>query len=723
MESRRESARITPPYRPQHVEFSLENIRANLHPDIRLTEEWILSLPRLSARSDEPNIAEIDLSSFWLPANSVYPVPQPITEQPRFAACMVLAVSAYWSSANTQKTRDVRAKSVASSLAKFLEFAWMKDKFELSSWTKEDFRSLATELAEGGWQHALKIKDRLLEAYEKTFQSDFSMLLRPPNGLDQGSICTATFQAQLGTNVQGQEVKIYHKALVEGAPGLDSKIKDAASIRNVFAAIVPKRPSTSMLRETFAVLNYAYDLPFGLGLSALPFEDGHISAKKLGRPCGRTANLTADQAARLFAESFRWVYSYGPKIVILLGEICEAVIQSHEEGRVVLGHDLDDVLQRSSSRQWLDQHLPMPVKGIDVVRTAAKSLSVRELILSLMSACFFLAATMNARRKDEISHRRFGLHKGCVKMVDEVLGLFEGEFYVEKTVCDYVSFYVNKATRDVVQLLEGIQILFDEVDVALGRGDPTSLPARERSLFTYRRISRIEGIRIERCWFDFEGNRPRGNARRFVEFALGEQKVKITPHMFRRAYALIFYYRYSNATLQALSFQMRHHSLGTTFVYVTDPWFVADAASIAAAFKDGEAKRQYALSLEARSFERKLGEVADELLIETVSSLLAGEPSLGSYARFVRFVHSKLSASIKFDEASLREASIKISSILRHRGHRPLCMPHGQCMAGTTRSIHLARCNVKGELGWTAAGRRQRCVHDVPITIRTNPTW
>ncbi len=85
--------------------------------------------------------------------------------------------------------------------------------------------------------------------------------------------------------------------------------------------------------------------------------------------------------------------------------------------------------------------------------------------------------------------------------------------------------------------------------------------------------------------------------------------------------------------------------------------------------------------------------MADELLGDTVLAVLTGAPSIGGYARFVRFVYSKLGTTVKFDKDGLQDASARISAIMKQRGHSPICMPHGQCMAGSTRSVHLARCS------------------------------
>ena len=49
----------------------IDSVRAQLHPNVELLDDWIIRIPKFAARSDENSTLTIDLSAIWLPSNSV----------------------------------------------------------------------------------------------------------------------------------------------------------------------------------------------------------------------------------------------------------------------------------------------------------------------------------------------------------------------------------------------------------------------------------------------------------------------------------------------------------------------------------------------------------------------------------------------------------------------------------------------------------------------------
>jgi hypothetical protein len=199
---------------------------------------------------------------------------------------------------------------------------------------------------------------------------------------------------------------------------------------------------------------------------------------------------------------------------------------------------------------------------------------LHHVVSMLITAAFIVVAVMNARRRDEIRHPKLGLKQGAIREIDRNLGLYEAIFYIEKSFKSYVPFYVNKATYDAFQVLVRLNELHLDAERAVG------LPATdssEASVFWQRPFRMVDGLSRERIWFEFD-QQPQGAAAKFVRYALGEKAngQAVSAHMFRRFYALIFFYRFEHATLQAIAYQLGHLNLGVTRQYVSDASLMSD---------------------------------------------------------------------------------------------------------------------------------------------------
>ena len=666
----------------------LDVVRAQLvSPDVSLDDDWTMRVERLDARADEQQQRPIALSGYWLPPNDVYRTPTNLSAKPELAGAIVLAVDCYLQRATDSKTRHERAAAVVATLTKAFEYLWLTHSFQIAAVTKAQWMKLANALATGGWHNALDIPKRLCAMLEDRGPATAGELLSQGTH-NPKSVRGEAFQAILGTNIDSRELHVYRPAL------LATKHSQANSdiVKDLTTPSVSLGFGYSMLRQSFEAINLLFDLPAGFAVGALPYP-GHVRlAKKLGRPPSRTRNLGALEAGDLLGHSFRWIYEYGPHIRDLIAEICDSVVRAHAEGLEARGHYIPQTLAISSARAWLDTRLPSPIVALDVrpKKGAAAGQSVRQVLLCLLSACFCLIATLNARRRDEVSHRKFGAHTGFVQAIDQSLGVYEGTFYVEKTLQDYMEFFVTKATYDAAMLLEALQASYDRVDRAFGRPTLDGLPIRERALFSYRRFSKAEGVGNKRLWFEF-GTRDDGNAHEFLRTALGRRPTKVpNPHMFRRLYALLLMYLHEIQSLQAVAYQLQHGSLNSTRTYCSDPIMRPEAERISAAFKQREGARRAAFTEHDRGIERELAIARDEKLLETVLAIVSGEPASGGYSPFIQRVHRRLARVVDF--SSLDEAARAVAKAIKARGQSPDPMRHGQCMAGAQLRVSLAKC-------------------------------
>lgn len=656
------------------------------HPDIDLSDDFTLRLKRLDAREDEEQERRIKLSDYWLPATEIYPDPQPLSGRLDMVAAIVLVIDEYFHRARQSKSRHEHAAFMVTTLAKFFEYLWVNEIYDLASANKNRlvFDSLPKLLAEGGWHQALGFKKRLTNALEKHGHELASKLLITGKNHLTG-IVPASVKESLGSNLVGREMAFYHAQILSFYEGPFNK---KATMRLEVGDVEPDGIGYSYLRQTLDTINFLADIQDGLDY--VPFPESVRLAKRYGKRPGRTKNLGALEASQLISESYRWLYIHGPIVERLIEGLCQEVISANGEERKVQGYSLDDWLSNSNDRVRLEESLGTPIQGVDMCR--GDGMSLRQVHHCLLTACFILVATMNARRRDEITHRKYGLHKGFAVVEDEAIGLYRATFYIEKTLQSYMEFYVNRTTWDVSQLLEKIQDTFDGLNEKLGRPLLSDSPKREQSLFGYHRLSRIGGVNPTRCWYEFESSRD-GNAMVFLRRALGpECKVGPHPHMFRRLYSLVFMYQYELPFFPALNQQLCHDSLSTTMVYVTDPALLEDTKRIDVKLKNTNDARRKAFKRHMEDIRFEIATVSDEKLVETIIAILDGAPVSGGYPSYIKRFYQRVSGHVDFSPLEQEKRVRAIADVVKRRGQTPKPMRHGQCMVGAQSPALGAKC-------------------------------
>ncbi|WP_156484704.1 hypothetical protein [Herbaspirillum chlorophenolicum] len=341
----------------------------------------------------------------------------------------------------------------------------------------------------------------------------------------------------------------------------------------------------------------------------------------------------------------------------------------------------------------MEEKIGITIGELDVSKPG--SYSVREVLLTLMTGCMVLVATMNGRRRDEVSHRKFGIHVGFTSVVDEEFEIYKGLFYIEKSIQDHDSFYVNKTTREVAILLESIQKAFDDLNSYLGRPTFADMPETERSLFAYHRFSRVEGMNETRNWFVFESTRD-SHSSIFLRFALGEDYV-LGPqsHMFRRIYALVLMYQHEIPSMQAVNFQLRQDNLNTTQIYLHDPLIRTESEQIRNKLDvngNGRAKR---FATHVRGLDKEVALVSDEMMIQKMLEIINGTPTSGGYPNFIKRFYRMISSRADFSQLTLQGKAERLAHVVKQRGHAPTPKREGICMVGNQSRVPGARCRSK----------------------------
>jgi hypothetical protein len=650
------------------------------HADLSLSDDWVLSLKRLEARFDEDQLWRFDFKKTWLPPNSLFPHLQRLTDKPALLRAVIMVVQEYLNRCKNSKSRTDRAKSVLQVTLLTIEYLWLSDIVELSSALPANFESIPEKLAQGGWFNALDILERAggLEI------SVLEGLLRPASMAESlaGSYATQKdIQEAIGTNCHNVISLLRKRGLARS--GKPSHTNEAGP---------ESRASARTIVNSLTTINFLFDIGPEWGVSFPPFKKPDQIGRKVGKPESRTKNIPVDVAARLLKEATSWIYEYGPVVAELLEDVTDEVVACRAVTRKWMGRRIKAFFDASQKRSAASAVLPFPIEFLDFGRQVPKGKhSLRQALLCTMSACFVVIATMNARRKDEILHRKFGLRNGDFRVLSASIELFEADFYIEKTYRRRIPFYVNRLTADAIQLLERIETSFHRIDINVPAEGVARGVSAERALFAYRRFSLMKGVGKERKWYDFTAYGHDSDALQFLSLATsGARKVPVAAHMFRRMYALVFYYQYENADLQSLMHQLGHFDLASTLVYITDPSSRPEIESIKAVMDITSTEIQRARSEHIESLQEELSVVGDEKQIEDIFAIIAGHNFSGGYAKYIRRIHSRLANIVRFNVAG--DEGEAVVAAVKQRGHFPRPMRHGQCMAGRTLSIKSARC-------------------------------
>ena len=658
---------------------------SRLHPDLKVTENFVLLVKKLDARADEEQFYPINLNKYWLAPNAVYPNGLPLASRADLTTAIIEVINAFLYRVDPSKSRHTRVAFIVGSVAKFFEYMWLNDIYKLSQLTGDLFDRLFDSLVEGGWHSALSIKVRLDQALSDFSEEDIGHPIFIGDNQNK-SVKSKELKKLLATNIETREVAVYFRVikLFQLEKGWILKLPKAAEEDSE----PPSGYGYSILRQTLEAINMLYGVTNGPQI--FPYFEHVIRSKRATSPPGKTINMSPAIAGMLLSSAFAWVYDYSEHVLKILSELCDSAVMASREGKVVLGCYFEKALSNSSARRSIEELIGLDIKWVDCTG-GRDGLSVRDLIQCLQTACFIVVAALNARRRDEIEHRKFGIHYGCCKEVEDSGGLYELTIYVEKSLKDYDVFYVGESTVKAVSVLEKMQDCYVSLDKLLGRDVWEATPPRERVLFSYRRMSRIAGVGEKKCWFHFEACSD-GAAKKFLSLALNEDvdSFPIRPHMFRRMYCLIFMYRYEFSDIRYLSQHLRHGDLVQTQTYITDPENVSELESIDSYY--GPKHASLSSKQQIIDIQLEMREVANEKLGDIVFSIIAGDSYAGGFSRFVRKIYKNFMKSVDFTELDIEARANKVASRLQGKGYLPEPFKHGNCMAGSARAQLTAAC-------------------------------
>lgn len=613
------------------------------------------------------------------------------------------------------KSGHTRLSSVLSTVSKLIEYGWLNGCYRGDDWSPALTERLLTELGTGGWAKALDLASRSRKLFEGTPPAMLRELIHPSKSLGlQWSLASAQICELLGTNAGSHELFGVKQSLMQrlGLDGEDLSSNTTVRTRRPRLRSETAGMSQSQLRQELANINLAAECSEKYGLDFVPYDDTVRLSKEFGRKGRRTRNLPPESIAKLLKEAVWWLKTMATPVLHAVAVGRMGIEESKKAKRLLTPAGLHQYIRQSGALGAIEELIDVNITTLGKGRTADTT-SLKEIVYTLATACFITLAFMNARRRDELQHRKIGVYRDALEEVDTKLGIYRCFFYIEKTVLDYVPFYVGPLSRNAIEVLKQLSDLARQIDRtrAVKAGSPDSGDARELKLFELPRlVGKGDGGGMQ--WYNFAAT-SEGAARDFIERALGEGfSDALTSHMFRRAHALIHHYRFENSTLQALSQQLGHFDLEQTLVYVQDR-DVASGEHSATSY--GKLTPQQAKAHAARLSENlaDVEEVAKQRVHELVSEVVNGSRNpRGGFANLVRRFHQVMAKRMDFSALDRREQSKKLSESLCERGHKFRPMRHANCVATDDRTNNRAGC-FNRRLGRVARedATAQTCTH------------
>jgi len=628
-----------------------------------------------------------ELNKFWIASSSIYPEAERFTDRRELVNTAKALVNIVLSKSSAASSPDV-------ALA-YLEMlcAWMRkqDIYQFQDLTRDHVNHFLQDCAIGiGVASGLNSRlMKLLEVYEKN--------LSPPDRQTalQSHLIARKKPAKAGTGF------VFNLDALSNAIGMRATnslprpfIEKFADLVNIPVAdflvtgYEVKAVSVTTLERVANTINQLSQIPTGfdtIRFFAFPDTTEEFFLKFKGAPRGRTENLSLDDAVEIMAAGATWIIDYA-EAFFKLGHAAKRLLIKHPNSlwyHVPRKVSNEVALIKEETGVDLNKITGMNIKNFDDVIMAFHLLS---------SACVCVIYSNTARRKMEIASNKFGLTYGCLKKSE--LGVYSMRVYIEKTIRDYVTTGINFLAGKAIEVLQRIHEIYSDLD-------SDGQVADDQPLFSAR-LGFTTGAFVTGNYTD-----PKIADRhlpKWIELVIGNDLIQVRPHMWRRFYAVLYFYRYDFPQLSALSKQFFHFSESKTFTYITDKNFVEHASSISEKVKLHEVKidGKEATAIEEFDVEyiKIFDSVAEEYMLRSIMKAAEGNASGG----FVRSLIKRVADYVKqFNtDAVLTDAQrfMPLAKKLIREGHVPKPLAHGICFARESAhyEAHEAHCAKEGKI-------------------------
>ncbi|AIL63107.1 hypothetical protein [Pseudomonas alkylphenolica] len=634
--------------------------------DLFLDSNFVLYVKEHDARSDERKARPIDLKRYWLPANDVYETPSRLVEYSHYLVALIYSLDYFAASNAPSNSKCNRICFILSTIIKFFEYCWLNNIFDLGKISGPFTLKLARILAGSGWHEALNIDFRLTEFLDTAVDPSQQIFTSTNSKV---SLSTTGFQSAISTNLSGNEVAVYFNRV--------RKFQVTKGWLTVFRANdkTPSGMKYSLLRQTLESINFLYHSTDAYRTKIVPFENYVKLAKKLTENPGTTADINSYDAGMLLEYSLEYINTKSNRTLRLLAFAAKQLTTPGD-------------VRKNFSRVMRFARRVGLVNSDSIGSANIKSVIsfLNSAIKDILNACFIVIAILNARRKRELTHKKYGLSLGSGVVVNDRAGIFLQQFYVEKTVKDYVGFFIASATKVAITTLEKLQLIF--VGKPFEKHNYSMLVDRDLTLFRYKQFN-SNGLISKYSQFDFECGDPMMSGN-FIHSAIGKP-MRLTPHMFRRLYCKIFINRYEYFMLPFLSYQLQHEDIATTQIYVSNPQAQAESAEVSKLYDWDLSVQSEAHVIHNDEIMMSMADATREKFSEIIYRSISCENTSGGYTKLTRALYKKMFSSVEYAKLDLDNIE-KLVERLKNRGHAPQPFKHAQCLAGANRVKSKSKC-------------------------------
>lgn len=657
--------------------------------DLRVLADWTIQIRRYLPRAEDSAWHDISLRRFVLPPTSLYPNVTRLIDRPELCRLVAAAVDALLLRTSPSNSRHERMCGLVGDLCKLFEYCWLHRMYALRDVPDSQWRILTDQLGEGGWLLALDLETRTRALAATLSVEQVSRLLQDARGEKQvsrehGTISLETYRL-LGTN-----------AILTATPVVRTVFGAIRDFRNSSPPPAPQKPTQTVLARIYGNLNLLADLVDEGALRNLPVPGAKRMAAAYGRPGARTPSLSPDLLADRLTQAYEWIYVIGPDVEKIYRSLMKRIISkdgTHPCPETVTYH-----LRRLTATAIFEQRHGYMVTTLTLREGAANATSLRLLLEKTLTACFIVISTMNARRKQEVIHKSLGMHSNSLVEVDPRIGLYECEFYIEKTVRDFVPFFINQVTRDAVQLLGRLASLTWAWAKAGAVVPHPPRDHREEKLFVLPEFGgrRVTG-ELRMTWYRYRMDAIFGLESPGLSTVHSPQ-LDFATHIGRRAYCLLYMYGYDHPVILALR-QKLCGTLQSAIHYVTDSTATTLLESGYARWAASCKQTLKAYDLIRDEIGAEMEAVAREKLHEFVEDVVGRKRRFsGGYWRLVDRSQAMLSRHIDYRLLSRSGQINKLAETLLERGQLPMPFIHGNCNAGTSKRLGRCRSQKEGRL-------------------------
>lgn len=657
--------------------------KVSKHP--RYLSDWaenIISINITENGEEIERIRSYNINDIWLPSN--YPIGPfkdtiRLSDFPHWVQIYKLVANETLHN-NTTSFGD-RVKRGLTIYARFFAWCVQNGIYELSQLSQRDFKELGALLAEGGWNKALNMEDNFLKllhdiSTNKELLDNIVNTTNSKGSLNIQLICKLT-----GLPLSHLPSYVYKE--IHSLAGINSS---PSSGRVNFGA----PPNIETLSDIFSKINLIRELPCGTDMPAfLPYPNVNSFTKSIlnNNFKNKTKNISLEDSIKLLDLSVKYIYDYAPGIIVLGNTlILWLKNNTHQYTSKHGAKFIQDNFQKLSHKYKFP---PGSMDGISHRRngknkrlTSPDKLSYcfMDLIHALQTACMIMIAFNHGRRKNEVlgeGHRPYGIYYGCISELDLYVKHYKIDIYIEKTIKDWCTFSCNKLVNDAVSTLEKIYDLFRSFNESSIQINEESIDLRKMKLFQFKNFT-FNSLNKDN-WMSY-------NFFNHSSFFLHQACLIIDTlnhktHPFRRIFCNIYYQRYENPRLIALSEHLKHHSLTQTRGYVTDPVSREYADSIEALYQK-----------ETNQFNDELKSVGREYLKEKISEIINEKPTGGGLSKTSHALYKHLLRRVEFRSLDSDEQTEELSNELLNLGYEPTPFKHGVCMLSPKCNQSKASC-------------------------------